>query len=162
MKGIAKLLNMTIEGLVLLADNASSCKSQCVIAECSNASQGRTNRGCQKGIFQFWIFITAAVVTLYTNIFRGVCFQGAAKRAKAEQTEAARKEIAELMAKAKADMDKEDKTDEAEAAKSQADDLQKEVRHLTPCMQVWPFSRRCGTLTQFVHKSLAKAQVNYC
>ena len=53
--------------------------------------------------------------------------QVAAKKAKAEQTEAARKEIAELMAKAKADMDKEGKTDEAEAAKSQADALQKEV-----------------------------------
>jgi len=53
--------------------------------------------------------------------------QGEAKKAKAAQAEAARKEIAELMAKAKADMDKTDKKGDAEAAQSQADDLQKEV-----------------------------------
>ena len=53
--------------------------------------------------------------------------QGAARKQKEQQTEAARKEIAELMAKAKADMDKEGASGDAEAAKSQADDLQKEV-----------------------------------
>ncbi len=53
--------------------------------------------------------------------------QGEAKKAKAAQAEAAKKEIAELMAKAKADMDKADKKGEAEAAQSQADEIQKEV-----------------------------------
>ncbi len=46
--------------------------------------------------------------------------QGEAKKAKAAQAEAAKKEIAELMAKA-------DKKGEAEAAQSQADEIQKEV-----------------------------------
>ena len=57
--------------------------------------------------------------------------QGDAAKAEADKKEAARKEIAELMAKAKADMDKEDKKDttEAEAAQHKADDLQKEVLH---------------------------------
>ena len=53
--------------------------------------------------------------------------QGEAKKAKAAQAEAAKKEIAELMAKAKADMDKVDKKGEAKAAQSQADEIQKEV-----------------------------------
>jgi len=53
--------------------------------------------------------------------------QGEAKKAKAAQAEAAKKEIAELMAKAKADMDKADKKGEAKAAQSQADEIQKEV-----------------------------------
>lgn len=53
--------------------------------------------------------------------------QGAAAKADAAKKEAAKKEIAELMAKAKADMDKEDKKDDATAAKDKAEDLQKEV-----------------------------------
>lgn len=57
----------------------------------------------------------------------GVALQGEAKKAKAVQAEAAKKEIAELMAKAKADMDKADKKGEAKAAQSQADEIQKEV-----------------------------------
>ena len=56
-----------------------------------------------------------------------VVLQGEAKKAKAAQAEAAKKEIAELMAKAKADMDKADKKGEAKAAQSQADEIQKEV-----------------------------------
>ncbi len=56
-----------------------------------------------------------------------VMLQGEAKKAKAAQAEAAKKEIAELMAKAKADMDKADKKGEAKAAQSQADEIQKEV-----------------------------------
>jgi len=56
-----------------------------------------------------------------------VVVQGEAKKAKAAQAEAAKKEIAELMAKAKADMDKADKKGEAKAAQSQADEIQKEV-----------------------------------
>ena len=53
--------------------------------------------------------------------------QGEGKKAKAAQAEAAKKEIAELMAKAKADMDKADKKGDAEAAQSQADEMQREV-----------------------------------
>lgn len=60
--------------------------------------------------------------------------QGAAKKAQADKTEAARKEIAELMAKAKADMDKDDKKGGAKAAQSQADELQKEVLPLLPSL----------------------------
>ena len=60
--------------------------------------------------------------------------QGAAKKAQADKTEAARKEIAELMAKAKADMDKDDKKGGAKAAQSQADELQKEVLPLLPAL----------------------------
>ena len=62
--------------------------------------------------------------------------QGAAVKADADKKEAAKKEIAELMAKAKADMDKEDKKDEATAAQDKAEDLKKEVLNsvrLLPC-----------------------------
>lgn len=53
--------------------------------------------------------------------------QGAAAKADAAKKEAAKKEIAELMAKAQADMDKQDKKEDATAAKDKAEDLQKEV-----------------------------------
>ena len=61
-----------------------------------------------------------------------VVLQGEAKKAKAAQAEAAKKEIAELMAKAKADMDMADKKSEAKAAQSQADEIQKEVLVFSP------------------------------
>ena len=72
--------------------------------------------------------------------------QGAAKKAQADKTEAARKEIAELMAKAKADMDKDDKKGGAKAAQSQADELQKEVLPLLPSLYliILIYIRRTG------------------
>lgn len=56
-----------------------------------------------------------------------VLLQGDAKakaKAESDKQEAAKKEIAELMAKAKADMEKEDKASDAQA---DADDLKKQV-----------------------------------
>ena len=71
--------------------------------------------------------------------------QGAAAKAKAEKMEAAQKEMAELMVQAQAKMDKD--KEGAEAAKAQADELQKEVpynvasgtvAHLQFCAGAYP------------------------
>ena len=65
-----------------------------------------------------------------SNVFPVQGDARAKAKAEAEKQEAAKKSIAELMAKAKADMDKEQKGD-AQEAQAEADDLKKEVWHLT-------------------------------
>ena len=76
-------------------------------------------------LFHTQDYIHGEAVPAESLVLRDV--QGAAAKADADRKEAAKKEIAELMAKAKADMDKEDKKDDAIDAQHKADEIQKEV-----------------------------------